>query len=245
MLEARNVGYQSTRYGPWLFVAVSMKGRLAAIALLSLLATESAPSQPASGDGVQIARAIVEQLRPLPTPLPTGIAPGLSPIGERPIIQIPASEVLRDELYRQLYDLGPAGVMALADGYGDADVHLRSNVALALSLLGGGYWQGLPKLDISLALPALTDALTDPEPSVRWWSAQAMGHIGTEAASAVPALILLLQDDDEGSRNSACIALRGIGSAANAALPALRRALSDPSADVRQFAQLAIDRIEL
>jgi len=55
----------------------------------------------------------------------------------------------------------------------------------------------------------------------------------------------LLTDSDEGSRNSACIGLAGIGPAAKAALPALRVALSDPSADVRRFAQRAIDKIDV
>jgi HEAT repeat protein len=134
--------------------------------------------------------------------------------------------------------------MALAEGYRDADVQLRQNVALALGVLGGGYWQGLEEVDISLALPALTDALTDPDPTVRAWSAQAIGYIGAEASSAVPALILLLRDADEGSRNSASMALRGIGPAANDALSALRDALSDESGDVRRFAEMAIESIE-
>jgi hypothetical protein len=189
-----------------------------------------------------MAKLAVEQLRDLPTPLPPGVGTGISAPGERP--RIPPAEVLRDKLYRQLHDLGSAGVIALADGFQDADVGLRRNVALALGVLGGGYWPGLSELDIGSALPSLTTALTDADPSVRAWSAQAIGHIGADASSAVPALILLLENEDEGSRNSACIGLRGIGPAASSALPALRRALSDSRDDVRRFARLAIEHIE-
>ena len=221
------------------FVGQTMKVFAAAV-LISSLAICGAWSQPVSENSATAER-VVEQLRGLPTPLPI-VGNGPAPPGERP--PIPPSEVLRDELYRRLHRLGPAAVTALARGYRDADMQLRRNVALALGVLGGGYWQGLPELDISSALPALTIALTDADPSVRAWSAQAIGHIGAEAASAVAALVLLLENENEGSRNSACIGLRGVGPAAGSALPALRRALSDSSDDVRRFARLAIDHIE-
>ena len=184
---------------------------------------------------------VVEQLRELPTPLPI-VGNGIAPPGQRP--PIPASEVLRDELYRELHRLGPSAVAALAQAYQDPDVRLRRNVALAFLVLGEGLWEGLPRIDISAALPALTTALNDADSDVRGWSAQAIGWIGADAVSAVPALIRLLSNKDEGSRNSACLGLWRIGPAATSALPALRRALSDPSADVRRFAERAIDAIE-
>jgi HEAT repeat protein len=49
---------------------------------------------------------------------------------------------------------------------------------------------GLPALD------ALTKAVEDSEPRVRWHAARAIGLIGHEAASAIPSLVKLLKDSD-------------------------------------------------
>lgn len=179
----------------------------------------------------QDAAALVEQLRALPTPMGRDTA----------------DEKLRRSIYQQLLYLDAEAVAPLAQGLRDREVGMRRNAALAFGALGSGWWPfecGQRKVDISAALPALVGALADSNPSVRGWSAQAIGGIGADAASAVPALVALLDDDWEGSRNSACIALRGIGPAASAALPALRRALRDPSSDVRRFAAAAIESIE-
>jgi hypothetical protein len=212
-----------------------------AIALIGLFALCDAHPQRVMSAGIVAAEQVVEQLRDLPTPLPR-VGTGVHPMGQP--ARIPPSEVVRDASYRELHRLGPEGVTALARAYSDADVRLRRNVALAFLVLGQGIWPGLPKLDVSLALPELMRALSDDDPNVRAWSAQAIGMIGADARPAVPALIRLLADADDGSRNSACIALRGIGPAAAGALAALRRALSDRSADVRGFAHRAILAIE-
>ena len=210
------------------------------VGLLSSLLVYAACSQERASSPATPADAVVNELRHLPAPIPAGCC-GLSATpGEPP--RLPASEVRREDLYNQLHALGRAAVDALARGYGDPDVRLRRNVAIALLILGGGYGPRA-KLDISAALPALTNALTDADANVRAWSAQAIGHLGAQGAPAVPHLIELLRGD-EGSRNSACIALRKIGPSAASALPALRQALSDPSEDVREFARLAIESIE-
>lgn len=179
---------------------------------------------------------LVHELRGLPTPLPASIH-------ENGVVA--TEERRRHQLYGQIRQLGPTGVLALSRGLHDDDVQLRKNAALALNVLAGAWFDpSWSKLDIKVALPALITALQDTEPAVRGWSAQAIGEIGPEAESAVTQLITLLSDPDEGSRNSACIALRGIGPAAKTALPALRNSLSDPSKDVRRFAELAIKSIE-
>ena len=196
----------------------------------------------ASGPSLVIAHAqsqsdiLVQQLRDLPTPLPplTNSSGIVKPVEQR-----------RRQLYDQIRQLGPEGVLALARALQDDDVQLRKNAALALTVLAGSWFNpSSAKLDIKSALPALIEALRDSEPHVRAWSAQAIGEIGPDAESAVPELIALLSNHDEGSRNSACIALRGIGPAAKAALPALRNSLSDSSKDVRRFAELAIKNIQ-
>jgi HEAT repeat protein len=132
----------------------------------------------------------------------------------------------------------------LARALEDPDVQLRRNVALALNVLAGTWFDpSKERMDIRAALPALITALRDADGSVRAWSAQAIGQMGPDGAPAVPALVALLGSADEGSRNSACIALYGIGPAARQALPALEKALSDPSADARRFAQRAVEKI--
>jgi hypothetical protein len=179
---------------------------------------------------------LVQQLRPLPTPLPGRVRSDGRP---DPV------ELQRRELYRQIRQLGDSALPALARGLRDPEVRLRKNVALALGALAGTWWdRSAPTMNIRPILSELTAALQDEDTSVRGWSAQAIGAIGPDAASAVPALIVLLANPDVGSRNSACIALHGIGPAARDALPALRTALEDPDADVRRFATRAIERIE-
>jgi hypothetical protein len=177
---------------------------------------------------------VVQQLRDLPAPIPTCCGLG------QPVL--PESEVRRDNLYSQLRDMGREGVEGLARAYGDPDVRLRRNAALALLFLSRGYGTGAP-MDVSPALLALTNGLRDSDSNVRAWSAQAIGHIGAAATPVVSHLIELL-NGDEAARNSACIALGRIGPNAAAALPSLSRALSDPSEDVRRFAASAIDAIE-
>jgi hypothetical protein len=177
---------------------------------------------------------LVQQLRDLPTPLP-------------PMATASDGERRRRSIYEELLDWGAKGIPPLLAGLKDPDVRLRRNVALAFSVLSGGWWQfecGPATLDIRPALPALVAAFGDSDPDVRAWAAQAVGGIGANAADAVPALTELLKNDDEGSRNNACIALGQIGPAAKGALPALRVALFDNSQDVRRFAARAIQRIE-
>ena len=99
-----------------------------------------------------------------------------------------------------------------------------------------------PALDLEVFLPQLLGALRDSDERVKGLAAQAVAHLGADAAAAVPDLIRMLGDPNVGLRNSACIGLAGIGPAARDALPDLQRALSDPSNDVRRFAQRAIER---
>ncbi len=202
---------------------------------LAILALSLAPSLSLTAYAQNHGDQVVRQLRDLPTSLP-GIA--------RSDATIDPIEQRRDALYQQLLQLGDEGSRALAEGLRDPDVQLRRNVALALLVLSGGWRAPAQKLDIRAYLPALVAALRDDDGSVRARVAQAIGEIGPDAAPAVSALVTLLTDSDEGSRNSACIALYGIGPVAKGALPALRKSLSDPSADVRRFAQRAIEKIE-
>ena len=156
-------------------------------------------------------------------------------------------EKRREEVYAQLRGLGQDALPALARGLSSSDVQVRRNVALFLGAVSSpwyNYRTPEARMDIRRCLPELITALKDTDGRYRGLVAQAIGEIGADAAPAVPGLVSLLTNPDEGSRNSACIGLAGIGPVAKDALPALRAALADPSADVRRFAQHAIDRIE-
>jgi hypothetical protein len=192
------------------------------------------------------ADAIVQQLSGLPAEIQLGGSSQIcNPAPARcPPRPLPPGEAKRENIYDQLFALGEDGVGALARALESRDVSLRSNAALALGVLSGGWWKSDgSKIDISESLPALIIALQDPDSRTRALAAQAIGNIGAGAAQAVPTLVKLLTSDDEGLRNSACMGLAGIGPAAIDALPALRVALVDPSPDVRRFAQSAIASI--
>lgn len=155
-------------------------------------------------------------------------------------------EQQRAALYLKLRALGRAAIPELQHGLMNPDVQIRRNVALYLGEEGGDYAKRTDgPLDLKPFLPELAKALRDEDELVQGLSAQALEHIGPDAAVAVPDLIRLLEDPSEGLRNSACIGLAGIGPAAREALPALRRALEDPSNDVRRFAERAIQKIDI
>jgi hypothetical protein len=198
-----------------------------------------------AGAEAHAAKALVAQLREMPLPRrPASHRISDSRAASPPL---PALEVRRQRLYRQLHALGPASVIALAQALHDPDPRMRRDAAVALDVLGGGWWHfpdGSPKLDLRPALPALLGALEDPDPSVRAWAAQDLSDMGAAAATAVAPLRGLLSRPDAESRGSACRALGHLGPAASVALPDLRRALQDSSPAVRRAAGDAIARIQ-
>lgn len=217
-----------------------------ALIILTASATPSlAAHRSATHADVVEADAIVAKLRDLPLslrPFPRGIA--YTKATPQPL---PALESRRQKVYDELHALGPASVPALARALRDPDPEMRRHVAVALDVLGGGWWHfpdGDSKLDIRPALPALVTALQDSDPGVRAWAAEDISDMGAAAATAVPRLRAMLRSPDAGSRSSACGALGGIGPAARTALPELRRALNDSSPEVRQSARNAIASIE-
>jgi HEAT repeat protein len=78
------------------------------------------------------------------------------------------------------------------------------------------------------AVPALIDALHDPDQEVRAQAAQALARMGNRAAPAVDALVEALNDPNEDVRRGAARALGQIGSEAEQAVPALINAIRDP-----------------
>jgi len=189
-------------------------------------------------EAVPVARSSAEEVVLRLAEVPDNGLPGMASNG------VPPKEQLRLDLYRRLMELGDNAVPALVRGLGNPDVRIRRNVILFLAA-GQGYFPELHQFTrVRVPFSSLVGALKDSDPTVRGWTAQAIGWSGRDAVAAVPDLIALLADEAAGPRNSACIALREIGPAARDALPALRQALSDPNADVRGFAKQAIDTIE-
>ena len=70
-------------------------------------------------------------------------------------------------------------------------------------------------------MPALAEALSDPDPDLRIAAAMALESMGPDAAPAIPALVKALKDREGIVRQRAVIALGNIGPAASDAIPAL------------------------
>ncbi|HVC29604.1 MAG TPA: HEAT repeat domain-containing protein [Steroidobacteraceae bacterium] len=217
---------------------------IALIVLAAIVTPAFARPPRAAQVHARAAEALVAQLRDMPLPRrPLARAISSAESASRPL---PALEVRRQRIYEELHALGPASVAALARALRDPDPRMRRDAAVALGVVGGGWWHfpdGGPKLDLRPALPALLAALEDPDPSVRAWAAQDVSDMGSAAATAVPRLRAMLHRPDAQSRGSASRALGYLGSAASAALPDLRGALEDSSPAVRRAASDAIARI--
>jgi hypothetical protein len=209
-----------------------------AVALISAVLAVSAQDV---GD----ASELIRQLAEFPAAIDARIQSNTGSVGRPfspPVLLMPA-EQQRADIYAKLLALADRAQPALQSGLTGADVQVRRNVALYLALKGASYVKPAP-LNLKPFLAQLVVALHDSDTRVKELAAQALGHVGADAAVAVPDLIRLLEDPGEGVRNSACIGLAGIGPAARDALPALRRALSDPIDNVRRFAQRAIEKIQ-
>jgi hypothetical protein len=218
------------------------------VAAVIVLVTTAAPAfavHPHVAHSDAATDAVVAKLRELPLPIrrqPQGISSANTTAPP-----LPDLEARRQQVYDELHALGPGSVAALARALRDPDPEMRRDVAVALDVVGGGWWHfpdGGPKLDLRPALPALLAALQDSDSGVRAWVAQDIGDIGSGAATAVPRLRGMLHSSDPESRGTACNALGAIGSAARGALPDLRRARNDSSPEVRQSARDAIARID-
>lgn len=223
---------------------------MAAVIILAASATPAPPAdaRPAHGDADAAsasADAVVEKLRELPLPM-RSFPNGIAPLKTTPP-PLPDLETRRQQVYDELHALGPVSVPALARALRDPDPEMRRDVAVALDVVGGGWWQfpdGGAKLDLRPALTALLTALQDSDSGVRGWAARDISDMGAAAATAVPHLRALLQSPDAETRGTACSALGAIGFPARDSLSDLQRALNDSSPQVRQAARDAITRID-
>jgi HEAT repeat protein len=119
-------------------------------------------------------------------------------------------------------------VQIIASGVGDG----RTRVRLAAV-------EFLEKLDEAAqpAIPAVIQALADPDPIVRWVAARTLGHVAPlEPDRVVPALARAAADPDLDARIAAITSLESYGPLAAAAVPALVGAVSTGDVEARERA---------
>ena len=106
---------------------------------------------------------------------------------------------------------GIALLTALAAGCGDASVSDLQQGEVGVRRQAA---RSLAEADTAPAgaesIPALSQALRDPDPEVRRLSAYALSRSGSQAAAALPPLESLLQDPDESVRLAAAYAITAI-----------------------------------
>jgi HEAT repeat protein/mono/diheme cytochrome c family protein len=131
-----------------------------------------------------------------------------------------------------LGEIGPganAAVPALIEVFAREDDNLAGRAAWALAGIG------------VLSMPALLQALENPDPRTRAHASHALGLVGADPGRVVPPLIGMLGDDDNLVRERAATALVELGADA---VPYLGQALTgDPNWHVRGFAALTLGRM--
>lgn len=97
--------------------------------------------------------------------------------------------------------------------------------------------------DAAVAVPALIEALSDPDPIVRGSATQALGGIGPAAREAVPSLIRRLRGGTGSARFATAITLGQIGSTSHSVIPALEGLLDDDSLKARVAGMWALAQL--
>ena len=117
---------------------------------------------------------------------------------------------------------------------------IKTRIAAAEEL---GHIGQVKKSFTESAVPALIDALHDPDGGVRKAAAEALGKVDPDLKLAVPALQNALKDKAPPVRIAAAGALGQIGPDAKDAVPALREMQQDSNRAVSRAANMAIRRI--
>jgi hypothetical protein len=217
-------------------------------------APEELPSSPPSRTGKN-----ADAPPPLPSLRRTKIAqaPPPPPRNEENILPDPKLPLLDNIL---------EAVPALAQGLRDKEVRVRLAALYVLESLGrqsapaveavtqtltkdkNGFvrWgaarvlHNMAPLEAKKAVPALAEALTDANKTVRLTAAQALGRFRSQAKDAVKALIVAVGDVEPNVRMAALNSLKEIGVAAHSATGAVVQALGDQKPEVRASAAKAL-----
>ena len=146
-----------------------------------------------------------------------------------------ADELEREKIIQDLTKFGNSAIPALIKAL-ESDNTLVSQGAMSV----------LIRIDKTITIPVLIEAMKHHNVRVRRYAALILGHMKSEAKQAVPVLIDVFKDDQEDKdvRSSAAFALGRIGSEAKQAVPVLIDALkTDKNADVRRSAASALGDI--
>lgn len=138
-----------------------------------------------------------------------------------------SSAVVRMEAARSLWSLqhDAAPVLGVLESAADGDEYdAIRGVSETLAEIG------------KPAVPVLIRLLENENEKVRWWSAEALGQIGGEAADALPSLSKALLDEDSGVRDAISRAIGQLGPAGAPAVPALVTAAKERRLDAGQLA---------
>ena len=93
------------------------------------------------------------------------------------------------------------------------------------------------------ALPALLNALHDPDWSVRQAAAESISLVGADPEIVIPPLIAVLKDDMDYVRAAAAVSLGRLGPAARAAIPRLIELQNEEASRTREEAKKALEQI--
>jgi HEAT repeat protein len=193
-------------------------------------------------------------------------------IAARWIEQLRFSEVPSeqwDEAAYRLKQLGFHVVPYLIDALGDEERSVRNGVGRALRRMGRTilpdcidalkhenprvreeivdllYWFiGPDKEPIVDLVPALLEALKDPDVSVRHRVSRQLWRLSEDPKRVIGGALEALKDPDENVREWAAMTLGGFDSSAEKVIPALTEALLDDDWGVRKAASDSLDRIE-
>ncbi len=97
---------------------------------------------------------------------------------------------------------------------------------------------------VKIAVPRLTEALSQPNPQIRLEVARSLAKLGGRASSSVPALVQCLgHDESRPVRIASAIAVSEMGTAGHAAIPQLMALAQDSSAEGRRTAMYCLGRM--
>jgi predicted Zn finger-like uncharacterized protein len=117
----------------------------------------------------------------------------------------------------------------------ETDAELRQQAARCLGQIGAAA--------ATQGVPALVEALKDPEPIIREAAADALGKFGVEARTTASSLLAMLADKETTVRRAALGALAQIGPEAKETLPKLKPALKDADPESRRRALDVLGRL--
>ncbi len=132
--------------------------------------------------------------------------------------------------------LGRSGGVSIDDliaAMADKHVEVRSCAADALGDMGT--YDDADSQPLAEAVPALAEALSDTDYTVRVSAAMALSRVGVRAAQAVPRLVPLLEDDEWAVADAAVRAVAAVDPSGKRSVPALVKVLGNERHDLREF----------